>query len=307
MAEIRSFPNNQSTYVGAEWVMRWLHGRTSGVFGAAGNAAVAVVPSSMSVTVSDGIGWITDARGNGIVWWVDDEATSGTKHTLSVSTANSTYDRIDRVIVEWETTNYVALPQLKILAGTPAATPAAPALTNNNQKRQISLAQILVPAGASVLSASSITDERLNGAVCGIVTESISVDTSVMQAQMEALLEAIQQELANITGGSEYDLKPIRQANVTVSGSSFEEFESDSAEETALIDMGYTYRAAVPVSGVLATMTPYLTFSLPSVDACGASIANQFACYAGGVYLYADAEPSESVTILTAEFRKAVT
>ena len=41
MAEIKSFPNNQDEYSGAEDVMRWLHGRTSGVFSASGNAAVA--------------------------------------------------------------------------------------------------------------------------------------------------------------------------------------------------------------------------------------------------------------------------
>ena len=32
MANIKSFPNNRDEYVGAEYAMRWLHGRTSGVF-----------------------------------------------------------------------------------------------------------------------------------------------------------------------------------------------------------------------------------------------------------------------------------
>lgn len=40
MANIKSFPNNQDVFIGAEDVMKWLHGRTSGVFGAAGNASV---------------------------------------------------------------------------------------------------------------------------------------------------------------------------------------------------------------------------------------------------------------------------
>ena len=55
MAEIKSFPNNQDVYIGAEWVMKWLHGRTSGVFGAEGNLSTSVVPNSMSVEVSDGV------------------------------------------------------------------------------------------------------------------------------------------------------------------------------------------------------------------------------------------------------------
>lgn len=61
MANIKSFPNNRDEYVGAEHAMRWLHGRTSGVFAANNNAAVAAVQNAMAVTVSDGIGWIADS------------------------------------------------------------------------------------------------------------------------------------------------------------------------------------------------------------------------------------------------------
>lgn len=305
MPNIRSFPNNQSSYVGAEWVMRWLHGRTSGVFGAAGNAAVSVVPSSMQLQVADGIGWLSNADGNGIVWWIDNYQSNGANLTLTVDTASATYDRIDRVIVEWETTNYVALPTVKLLKGTPAASPAAPALTNDTLKRQISLARIRVPAGATSLSAANLTDERLSS-VCGLVTESVSVDTSMIQSQFDALLAAIEAELVNVTGGSEYDLKPIRATNISVAAASFESYTPGNAEETALYNLGYVKRASVSITGALATMTPYLTFSLGSVNSANVSIANQFAAYNGGVYIYADDTPSSAITILTAELRKAV-
>ena len=63
---IKSFPNNRDEYIGAEEVMRWLHGRTSGVFAAAKNAAVeALGAPGMAVTVTDGTGWLTNADGNG--------------------------------------------------------------------------------------------------------------------------------------------------------------------------------------------------------------------------------------------------
>ena len=48
MATINSFPNNADEYIGAEEVMRWLHGRTSGVYGGAGNAAVTAVSGEMN-------------------------------------------------------------------------------------------------------------------------------------------------------------------------------------------------------------------------------------------------------------------
>ena len=52
MANIKSFPNNQDEYIGAEYVMRWLHGRTSGVFGAYNNANVSAVRPQFSLGIS---------------------------------------------------------------------------------------------------------------------------------------------------------------------------------------------------------------------------------------------------------------
>lgn len=203
MASIKSFPNNQDTYIGAEEVMRWLHGRTSGVFAAAGNAAVAALATpGMAVTVTDGTGWLADAGGNGIVWWNDKYVTSGALLQLTVDIADAALTRIDRVIVEWKTTNYVDLPEIKILKGTPASNASAPALTNNSTLRQISLAKITIPAGSTKITASMITDERLDSSVCGLVTDGLTVDTTTMQAQFSAFLAKIQNDLANIEAGS---------------------------------------------------------------------------------------------------------
>ena len=203
MANIKSFPNNQDVYVGAEAVMRWLHGRTSGVFAAAGNAAVAALATpGMAVTVTDGTGWLADAGGNGIVWWNDKYVTSGALLQLTVDIADAALTRIDRVIVEWKTTNYVDLPEIKILKGTPASNASAPALTNNSTLRQISLAKITIPAGSTKITASMITDERLDSSVCGLVTDGLTVDTTTMQAQFSAFLAKIQSDLANIEAES---------------------------------------------------------------------------------------------------------
>lgn len=195
MASINSWPNNQDEYRGAEDVMKWLHGRTSGVFAADGNAAVAAVQNSMAVTVSDGLGWMADAGKDGIVWWNDYESRNSTKLQLTIDAADSTLNRIDRVIVEWKTTTYVDRPEIKILKGTAASSAVAPQLTNNSTLRQLSLARINIAAGTTALTPSMITDERLDSAVCGLVTESISIDTSTMQNQFEALLALIEGQL----------------------------------------------------------------------------------------------------------------
>lgn len=202
MVEIKSFPNNVDTYFGAEDVMKWLHGRTSGVFAAKNNAAVAQLSeAAMAVTVSDGKGWMSNSDGDGIVWWNDNYSVNGLMLQLDIDAADGVLNRIDRVIVEWTMGNYVKRPEIKILKGTTASAAVAPALTNNSTVRQISLARINVAAGTTAITASMITDERLDNTVCGLVTESVTVDTSVVNAQFEALLEQLESAIAQAWEG----------------------------------------------------------------------------------------------------------
>lgn len=288
MAEIKSFPNNQDVYVGAECVMKWLHGRTSGVFGAESNLAMNVVPSSMSIQISDGIGWLSNANGDGIVFWNDSKQTSGSKLTLTHDVADGVLDRIDRIVVTWETTNYVALPTISVLKGTASSVPVPPALTNNNIKRQISLAKVSIPAGVVSLQPQMVTDERLDPDVCGLVTETIKVDTSTMQNQFESLLNAIQNELQNLEDGTGVELKKLKFTDVLVPSANF-------VDNTTYTD--FPFRAEVPLDGVLGTMTPEVIFGV--VDAASGNFAPVSETYTGGIYLYASSVPDSDVTIPT--------
>ena len=288
MAEIKSFPNNQDEFIGAENVMRWLHGRTSGVFGADGNASVAPVPDSMPVTVSDGNGWISNDNADGVVWWIDNESALGSKLQLSVDMSDSVFPRIDRVVVSWQTTNYVARPEVSILKGTPASNPVAPALTNDNVLRQISLAAINIPAGATSITYGMITDERLNPDVCGLVTCGIGIDTTVMQEQFSSFLERIQDELADLEAGTAVELKKLSFSDTIVSASSFSEVGTYEA---------YPFRAAVPLSGVVSSMIPEVVFSLE--DSISGVFAPISETYNGGLYIYATEQPENSITIPT--------
>lgn len=286
MANVKSFPNNKDEYIGAEYVMKWLHGRTSGVFASENNAGVSAVQNEMAVNVSDGLGWMANAGKDGIVWWNDHEAVNGTKLKLSIDAADGTLNRIDRIIVEWKTTNYVDLPDIRVLKGSIASTAVAPALTNNSTVRQISLAQIYVAAGTTALTASMITDERLDASVCGLVTESISIDTSTMQNQFEAFLKSIQKELQELEGGTGVELKKLQFNNTVVNSVSF-------VADTTYED--YPFRAAVALEGVLGSMIPEVIFSIP--DATSGLFAPGAETYNGGVYLYASDIPETNVTV----------
>ena len=287
MANIKSFPNNQDVYIGAEDVMKWLHGRTSGVFAGDSNASVsALVDSSMAVAVSDGLGWMANAGKDGVVWWIDNEATNGTKLQMPIDPADGVLNRIDRIIVEWKTTNYVDYPEVKVLKGSLSSNAVAPELTNNSTVRQISLAKINVAAGTTAITASMITDERLDPSACGLVTGSVSIDTSVMQNQFGALLKSIQAELLELEAGTGVELKKLQFNNASVPVSNF-------VADTTYED--YPFRATVPLVGVLESMIPEVIFSL--ADATSGLFAPIAESFNGGVYLYASDKPEGNITV----------
>lgn len=289
MANIKSFPNNQDEYVGAEYVMKWLHGRTSGVFGANGNAAVSALETpGMAVTVSDGVGWMSNGNGDGVVWWNDHEAVNTSKLQLSIDAADGVLNRIDRIIVEWKTTNYVDLPEIKVLKGSVSSAAKAPGLTNNSTVRQISLAKITVNAGVTAITASMITDERLDTSVCGLVTDWVSIDTSMMHSQFESLLTSIQKELADLESGTAVELKKLQFRNVSVSKGSF------VANSTY---QDFPYRASIALNGAIESMIPEVVLSVD--DALSGNYAPVSESYNGGVYLYAGSPPDADITIPT--------
>lgn len=284
MAEIRSFPNNSTEYIGAEEVMRWLHGRTSGVYAGAGNAAVTAVQNAMQVQVAPGIGWITDASENGICWWSEAAVTLN----IDAAEATGTLNRIDRIIVEWRTTDYADLPEIKVLKGTDAGTATPPALTNNSTLRQLSLAQVSIPAGTTELTDALITDERQDPSVCGIVTETVTADTSVINAQFQALLASIQQELEDLQAEAAVELRKLQFNDTVVPTSAF---VADTTSEE------YPYRAAVALTNVIANMIPEVVFGF--VDATSGIFAPVAETYNGGVYIYANDVPEAAITIPT--------
>ena len=290
MAEIKSFPNNQDEYIGAENVMKWLHGRTSGVFAAENNAAVSAVQNEMAVAVSDGVGWIADAGNDGIVWWNDHEAVNDSKLKLAIDTADSALNRIDRIIVEWKTTNYVDLPEIKVLKGSVASNPTAPSLTNNRIIRQLSLARVYVAAGTIAITASMITDERLDSSVCGIVTESVFVDTSMANAQFIDLLERMEKNLVQVLAGQIPD-KSITKEKL-VAGATY------TAATATLTASGWRdNKQSVSVSGVTATN---LVVVAPAPDSHTDYAEAGIRCTAqdaGSLTFACDAEPDTAIVV----------
>lgn len=87
-------------------------------------------------------------------------------HILALDNASASLDRIDRIIIRLdETARYMMFDVLK---GTPASNPVPPALTQAADIYELCLAEIRVPAGASEILASYITDTRADAELCGV-------------------------------------------------------------------------------------------------------------------------------------------
>lgn len=150
----------------------------NGVFSGGTKLKVSATGTTASVKIETGFGWI-----NGYLYSVYDEPL-----TLPVQPATNA-DRIDRVILRLDTSAPVRAIRALVLQGNPSASPVVPAITRSGDIYDLSLAQILVKANTSVVLPENITDERLNSAVCGIVTGLIQqADTTSIFNQFQAWL-----------------------------------------------------------------------------------------------------------------------
>ena len=114
-----------------------------------------VASSGMNVQISAGTGNI-----NGKII-LNDAA-----EIVTLEQASASLDRIDRVVFRLDTAN--RLMEFGVLKGTPASNPVAPELTHGADVYELCLAEIRVPAGATSIAASYITDTRADAALCGI-------------------------------------------------------------------------------------------------------------------------------------------
>lgn len=117
--------------------------------------------TAMSVDVTPGMAFVPGSYSitQGVY-----TVTNDALFTVSIAAANSSLPRIDLIILEVLDQVYSGasnLAQVRAVAGTPASTPATPTVTG----AYIPLAQVLVPAGATSIVNSNITDLRPFGAL----------------------------------------------------------------------------------------------------------------------------------------------
>lgn len=117
--------------------------------------AVSADGSGMTVAVSAGVAIGKD----GIPYWNEAD-------TLAIAAADGSNPRIDLVVLRvtrvGQTDEGKVVPT--VITGTPAGSPVAPSPTASSATDDIVLAQVLVDAGAGVISSGKVTDKRFDTA-----------------------------------------------------------------------------------------------------------------------------------------------
>lgn len=157
--------------------------------------ALLVTPGGdMKILVNPGYCWIKGGIG---VFFGCAPATV----QLSVSSADATYTRIDRVIVRKDSNNKTF--SIEVIKGVASSAPEAPALTRNGTIDEICLAEITVPAGTIEITQSMIVDKRHDTSVCGISQSALNkIDTSKVFAGYEAQWAELMGQLAEDPAGN---------------------------------------------------------------------------------------------------------
>lgn len=111
--------------------------------------------------------------------------------TLTHNIPEATLNRIDRIVLRWDTRNQSRFIKSYVKEGVPSATPIAPVLQRDNFIYELSLAQILVRANTVQLLESDLVDERLDENLCGLATWNPKVPTGQFQKQWDEFMAGI--------------------------------------------------------------------------------------------------------------------
>mgnify|MGYP006948541698 CR=1 FL=1 len=183
---IITYPLNGVVY-SAEDVATYLCTRTSGVYSKETNFAVSNT-GTRQITVAPGLAWINYDDFKGV------SVCSREENVLTVPEADNTLNRVDRVVLQFDTSENITAIKLK--TGTPAVAAQPPDILQNHNQYELGLCTISVPAGSTAVTAADITDTRADEAICGVMRDGVTgIPTAQLQKQAKTMLDSLQTEV----------------------------------------------------------------------------------------------------------------
>lgn len=188
---IITYPLNGVVY-SAEDVATYLCTRTSGVYSKETNFAVSIT-GTRQITVAPGLAWINYDDFKGV------SVCSREENVLTVPEADNTLNRVDRVVLQFDTSENITAIKLK--TGTPAVAAQPPDILQNHNQYELGLCTISVPAGSTAVTAADIYDTRADETVCGVMRDGVhGIPTGTLVQQFRAVIDALKGEAADKLG-----------------------------------------------------------------------------------------------------------
>lgn len=179
---IITYPLDGVTY-SAEDVATYLCTRTSGVYAKDSNFAASIT-GTRQITIAPGLAWMNYDDFKGV------SVCSRENTVLTVPDADNTLNRVDRVVLQFDTASNLTAIRLK--TGTPAVAAQPPDILQNHNQYELGLCTISVPAGSAAITAANLTDTRADEDVCGVMRDGV---TGIPTAQLIAQWRAAQADL----------------------------------------------------------------------------------------------------------------
>lgn len=199
------FPLDNTPYE-AKDMGSYLATRTRGVFSSDGNLAVTPGESGLSVSVSPGLAWLK---------WSDYWGTAALQAqaiTLNLDTADGALKRIDAIVCRLDKVNNRA--EIVVKKGAFSSSPVLLPPVRDANYDELYIATVLIGAGIVSISASAITDQRLNEEYCGLMRDGVTgIPTAQLQTQVQQLIDHLRDEINGVEQGSEVMLKTVYDAD----------------------------------------------------------------------------------------------
>lgn len=173
-----------------------------------------------------------------------------TVQPLPIAAADAGLNRIDSVVLRLDLSLDKRDISLAVVSGVAAVSPVAPALTRNNTTWELGIANVLVSAGAGVITQRDVEDTRLDDTRCGAVAQTVGeLDTSGFFAQLTAMIARLREEIGEVETGTAAMLRSVYDPGDDGVNVCVQEYEcSKSGSVYALTGEGAVGRFKVPAA-----------------------------------------------------------
>ena len=157
--------------------------RSSGIY-AADDFSFSVTGADTTISIGTGIAWIRNSKFSGKV--------AALKEAVSkdLGVAASTYPRIDVIALRFDANANAT--EVVVKPGTASSNPSIPAISQTEAVYELYLYAIRREAGATVVTASDITDLRLDAKYCGLMADSVTaIDLEAIYTQLRGAIDTL--------------------------------------------------------------------------------------------------------------------